>query len=1167
MQGGMGKSHKFAGKFLIVGLVLVEMLAMAGCGGSSSSSGSGTLTATPAFSPGGGTYTASQPVTISDATQGAVLYCTTDGTTPTASSPQCSQPTTVFKSEFLQAIAVAPGMSPSAVASAGYTINLNTAPTPSISPAGGTYTGPQQITILDSLSGANIYYTTDGSSPITTGGTQAASAKLYTVPLTISQNTTLSAVAIVTGYTPSAINSATYTIQPQLPAPAISSLSPTSASAGGAAFTLTVNGTNFVSGSTVQWSGTALATTYGSATKLTAAVPASLIASAGTANVTVAQASGVSAATTFTINNVAPTVTALSPSSGAAGTSVTITGTNFTGATAVTFGATPATSFTVISATSITAVSPAGTGTVDVKVVTPNGTSATAAADQFTYSANAPTVTGISPAAGPSAGGTSVTITGTNFTGATAVNFGATPATSLNVISATSITAVSPAGTGTVDITVVTPGGTSATSTVDQFIFGAITLNGTVVSGMSPIIGATVQMYAAGTTGYGKGSSALATIPATILTDSKGAFTLQYACPAAGAPGDQMYLVATGGDSGNGANSSIVLMEGLGTCGTLPSSVKVNEVTTVASAYALSSFATVNTGGGIAVGAPALASDLSCNAASGWQSTGPETCNYTGLVNAFKAVSNLVDLGTGTALTNTPAYKLDLAGDPNILNNSTVPTTRINALADMLASCVESSGSTSCGSGLLTAAKPVGGTQPGDTLQAALDIAQNPGNDVPTLLGLVASMTTQPYSLTSPDPGSSPLAVTGPDVPTDLTLALTFTGAGLGVGPGVTFADGSNGGSLNGAMGIDAAGNIWVGAGIFSTNTFQSSALMIAGFNALGAPLSQTPATTLSSGTPTYGGYNPEPNAIQNRGPEITSLAIDQSGNLWVNDSYNNVIEINTSPSLSAQSPVFTGIVENLAIDGSGDVWFIQPSGHNVAEVRGDGSTGVTGGAIAGYGPGYLVFDSGGGIWAAGSNPSGGTDVFQLSTSDGSLTYDAFSSSSGHVPTTLAVDGSSNIYGCDPTGLNLDVFNAGAVAHSYPIKTQRACGWQVVLDGQGHIFTVLNAPYGIPGNGSFTANIDEFTTGGTLISPQTNGYTGTSSTEAPTMNPDANYVGGPVPGISAAIDGSGNLWVLNADSFGPNARGNALVEYIGIGAPVITPASTALANNLLGVRP
>ena len=98
------------------------------------------------------------------------------------------------------------------------------------------------------------------------------------------------------------------------------------------------------------------------------------------------------------------------------------------------------------------------------------GTSATSAADEFTYTSG-PSVSGITPVAGPLAGGTSVTITGANFNGATAVSFGTTAATSYTVNSATSITATSPAGTGTVNITVTTPGGTSATSAADQFTY------------------------------------------------------------------------------------------------------------------------------------------------------------------------------------------------------------------------------------------------------------------------------------------------------------------------------------------------------------------------------------------------------------------------------------------------------------------------------------------------------------------------------------------------------------------------------------------------------------------------------------------------------------------------------------------------------------------------
>jgi hypothetical protein len=168
-----------------------------------------------------------------------------------------------------------------------------------------------------------------------------------------------------------------------------------------------------------------------------------------------------------------PTVTNIEPKHGpaAGGTSVTITGTAFTGATAVKFGSANATSFTVSSATSITAVSPAGTGAVAVTVTTPAGTSALSPADLFTYG---PTVTKVEPNHGSPGGGTTVTITGTGFTGATAVNFGSTGAASFTVNSETSITAVSPRVKkgGTVDVTVTTPAGTSRTSAADQFTFG-----------------------------------------------------------------------------------------------------------------------------------------------------------------------------------------------------------------------------------------------------------------------------------------------------------------------------------------------------------------------------------------------------------------------------------------------------------------------------------------------------------------------------------------------------------------------------------------------------------------------------------------------------------------------------------------------------------------------
>jgi IPT/TIG domain len=194
-----------------------------------------------------------------------------------------------------------------------------------------------------------------------------------------------------------------------------------------------------------------------------------------------------------------PTVTKVEPNAGpvAGGTSVAITGTNFTGATAVKFGSTAATSFKVNSATSITATSPAeAAGTVDVTVTTPEATSPPNSGDLFTYAAT-PTVTKLKPTAGPVAGGTTVTITGTNLTGASAVKFGSTAATSFTVNSATSITAQAPAEpVATVDVTVTTAGGTSAISSKDHYKFSP------TITSLSPNAGST----AGGTTVTVKGT-------------------------------------------------------------------------------------------------------------------------------------------------------------------------------------------------------------------------------------------------------------------------------------------------------------------------------------------------------------------------------------------------------------------------------------------------------------------------------------------------------------------------------------------------------------------------------------------------------------------------------------------------------------------------------------
>jgi large repetitive protein len=134
----------------------------------------------------------------------------------------------------------------------------------------------------------------------------------------------------------------------------------------------------------------------------------------------------------------------------------------------------------VVSDTTITCVTPVHpTGLFHTTVTTPSGTSTKTASDDFTFIAPVPVLTRLTISRGPVVGGTTIQIMGSGFTGATAVNFGSTPGTSLVVNSDTLITVVSPSGSvGVVDVTVVTPGGTSATSGADQFNFTVISTGG-----------------------------------------------------------------------------------------------------------------------------------------------------------------------------------------------------------------------------------------------------------------------------------------------------------------------------------------------------------------------------------------------------------------------------------------------------------------------------------------------------------------------------------------------------------------------------------------------------------------------------------------------------------------------------------------------------------------
>lgn len=169
----------------------------------------------------------------------------------------------------------------------------------------------------------------------------------------------------------------------------------------------------------------------------------------------------------------APAIAGLAPASGPVGTTVTVTGSNFTGATAVTLNGAAVPSFTVVDAATITFEVPAGAASGLVAVTTVGGQAASAAAFTVTVPVLAPTIASFTPTTGGV--GTTVTITGTNLTGATAVSIGALAVSTFTVVSATTLTLVLPANSAAISgpLTVTTPGGTATSATSFSFVLAA----------------------------------------------------------------------------------------------------------------------------------------------------------------------------------------------------------------------------------------------------------------------------------------------------------------------------------------------------------------------------------------------------------------------------------------------------------------------------------------------------------------------------------------------------------------------------------------------------------------------------------------------------------------------------------------------------------------------
>lgn len=356
-----------------------------------------------------------------------------------------------------------------------------------VNPNAGTNLGGSTVQIT----GTNF----SGATAVTFGGIAATSFTVLTattITATTPAGTGIVNVAVTTpAGTGTGTNLFTYVTQPP---PTVAGISPNGGSlanggdtAGGVQVTIT--GTNFTGATSVTIGGNpATFVTVVSATSIKATTPAH---APGAVNVVVTTPAGTGTGTNlFTYAAGPPTVTGISSASGlpAGGAAVTITGTNFTGATSVTIGGIAPTAVTFVSATTITATTSAhAVGAVNVVVTTPAGTGT--GTNLFTYAppiSVQPTVTAMTPNTGPPGGGTSVTITGTNFNGATAVMFGSANAAFVTVVSATTITARSPASSGTVHVTVTTAAGTSAAGLADQFSYAKAATSLNLTSSPNP---------------------------------------------------------------------------------------------------------------------------------------------------------------------------------------------------------------------------------------------------------------------------------------------------------------------------------------------------------------------------------------------------------------------------------------------------------------------------------------------------------------------------------------------------------------------------------------------------------------------------------------------------------------------------------------------------------
>jgi streptogramin lyase len=487
------------------------------------------------------------------------------------------------------------------------------------------------------------------------------------------------------------------------------------------------------------------------------------------------------------------------------------------------------------------------------------------------------------------------------------------------------------------------------------------TISGRVHGGQNPIEGAHVYLMAVNTTGYGgpgipasstnKSASLLTTgagqdsLGYFVTTDSNGDFNItgDYTCPSTWA---NPYLYAVGGDSGSGANAAITLVAPVASCEGASEFITVNEVSTIASAYAFAGFASDPT----------------------HVSTSGSVLDATVANNAANTILNLENPNTGVAYATTPG------------GNGTVPQAEIDTLANILAACINSTGSGSTQCSTLFANAANGGTQPTDMATAAVNIAHNPGANISNLIGLqIPSSPFQPMLSATPTPN-------------DFTIAVTYTGGGMNDPLGLA---------------IDSSGDVW------TTNT-NGGANSLSEFSPVGVAISNTGGFTGGGLYTPYG------------------IAIDSTGKVWVVNSGNNTLsEFNpsgTPDSATAFSGGGLASPTNICIDAGGDLWIANGFANNVSEFSSSGTAATnspfSGGGIDGGID--IACDAAGHVWISNSNAV----LSELTTSGGVVSSGGYTGGGLNESYGVAIDGSGNVWTANSGNNSISKFNSSGAAQS-----------------------------------------------------------------------------------------------------------------------------------------